>query len=364
MKIIEIIKHLEDIAPLSFQESYDNSGLLIGDADNEIIATLLTLDVTEEVLDEAIRKKANLIIAHHPIIFKGIKKLTGSNEVERLILKAIKENIAIYAAHTNMDSVLIGVNSYICKVLDLQNIQVLRPMGDALLKLVSFVPEVKLDEVRGAIFEAGAGSIGNYDNCSFSLNGTGSFRGGENTKPYVGEKGKLHQEKEVRLETIVPRHLKNPVVQALLEAHPYEEVAYDLYPLENDYEQAGMGVIGELSDQMDEKEFLGNLKNKLNLKMIQYSPFTGKMVNKVAICGGAGSFLLDDAVRAGANVFISGDFKYHEFFKAEKKILIADIGHYESEQHVKQIFYDLLIEKFPTFAFQISEINTNPVNLI
>ncbi|MDX2445040.1 MAG: Nif3-like dinuclear metal center hexameric protein [Bacteroidales bacterium] len=364
MKIIEIIKHLEDIAPLSFQESYDNSGLLIGGADNEISAALLTLDVTEEVLDEAIRKKANLIIAHHPIIFKGIKKLIGSNEVERVILKAIKENIAIYAAHTNMDSVLVGVNSYICKELDLRNIQVLRPMGHALLKLVSFVPEAKLDEVRRAIFEAGAGSIGNYNNCSFSLNGTGSFRGGENTNPFVGEKGKLHQEKEVRLETIVPRHLKKPVVQALLEAHPYEEVAYDLYPLENDYEHAGMGVIGELSDQMDEKEFLGSLKNKLNLKMIQYSPFTGKMVNKVAICGGAGSFLLDDAIRAGANVFISGDFKYHEFFRAEKKILIADIGHYESEQHVKQIFYDLLIEKFPTFAFQISEINTNPVNLI
>lgn len=363
MKISEITSYLEEIAPLAFQESYDNSGLLIGDAGNKINAALLTLDVTEEVLDEAIRKKAGLIVAHHPVIFKGIKKLTGSNDVEKVILKAIKENIAIYAAHTNLDSVPHVVNSYICKELGLINMQVLKPMENALYKLVTFVPDENIADVREAIFNAGAGTIGNYDSCSFSLNGIGSFRGGENTNQYVGEKGKLHFENEIRLESIVLKHLVKKVLKALFVAHPYEEVAYDLYPLENEYGHAGMGIIGSVAVDMDERSFLEMLKSKLNLKLIRHSPFTGGKVKNVAICGGAGSFILGDAISAGADVLISGDFKYHEFFGADKKILIADIGHYESEEYVKQIFYDLLIEKFPTFAFQISETNTNPVNI-
>ena len=363
MKISEITSYLEEIAPLSFQESYDNSGLLLGDIGKEINSALLTLDVTEEVLDEAIRSKAGLIVAHHPIIFKGIKKLTGSNEVEKVILKAIKENIAIYAAHTNMDSVPHGVNSFICNELGLANRQVLKPMEDVLYKLVTFVPDESIADVREAIFKAGAGNVGNYDSCSFSLNGTGSFRGGKNTNPFVGEKGKMHFENEIRLESIIPKHLKKKVLKALFEAHPYEEVAFDLYPLENEYGLAGMGIIGGLPHDMDEMVFMELLKSKLNLKLIRHSPFTCKKVKNVAICGGAGSFVLGDAISADADVFISGDFKYHEFFQAERKILIADIGHYESEQYVKQIFYDLLIEKFPTFAFQISETNTNPVNI-
>ena len=363
MKISEIIQHLESIAPLSFQESYDNSGLLLGDAGSEINSALLTLDVTEEVLAEAIRKKAGLIVAHHPIIFKGIKKITGSNTVERIIIKAIKENIAIYAAHTNMDSIPIGVNSYLCKKLGLRNVHVLKPLENVLYKLVTFVPDENLENIREAIFRAGAGSIGNYDKCSFSINGTGSFRGGENTSPHVGEIGKFHLEKEIRLETIVPKHIKEAVLQALIEAHPYEEVAYDLYPMENAYGQAGMGIVGDLPKKVDEKEFLMELKNILDLKLLKQSPFLGKPIKRVSVCGGTGSFLIEDAISADADIFISADIKYHEYFGAEKKILIADIGHYESEHHVKQIFYDLLIKKFPTFAFQISETNTNPVNI-
>jgi len=225
------------------------------------------------------------------------------------------------------------------------------------------VPDENLENIREAIFQAGAGSIGNYDKCSFSINGTGSFRGGENTNPHVGEIGKFHLEKEIRLETIVPKHIKEAVLQALIEAHPYEEVAYDLYPMENAYGQAGMGIVGDLPKKVDEKEFLMELKNILDLKLLKQSPFLGKPIKRVAVCGGTGSFLIEDAISADADIFISADIKYHEYFRAEKKILIADIGHYESEHHVKQIFYDLLIEKFPTFAFQISETNTNPVNI-
>ena len=362
MKIKEIIAHLESIAPLSFQEPYDNSGLLIGNPENEVNSALLTLDVTPEVLNEAKDKNTGLIISHHPLIFQGLKKLTGSTVIEKTVVRSIKEDIAIYASHTNMDSALQGVNSRICEKLELQNVSILRPIKGQLCKLVTFVPEKYLDVVRQEIFEAGAGTIGNYDQCSFNTEGIGSFRGGENTNPFLGERGELHFETEIRIETIFPKYLKNRVIEALIKSHPYEEVAYDIYPLENEYKQAGMGMTGELKKDWDEKLLLDYIKKRLNVKIIRHTHWINRPIRKVAVCGGAGSFLLHDAVHHKTDIFISGDFKYHEFFKAEGKLLIADIGHYESEHHVKEIFSDLLKEKFPNFAVQISEVNTNPVN--
>ncbi len=362
MKIKEIIAHLESIAPLSFQEPYDNSGLLIGNPENEVNSALLTLDVTPEVLNEAKEKNAGLIISHHPLIFQGLKKLTGSTVIEKTVVRSIKEDIAIYASHTNMDSALQGVNSRICEKLELQNMGILRPIKDQLCKLVTFVPEKYLDVVRQEIFEAGAGTIGNYDQCSFNTEGIGSFRGGEDTNPFLGERGKLHFENEIRTETIFPKYLKNKVIEALIKSHPYEEVAYDIYPLENEYKQVGMGMTGELKKDWDEKLLLDYIKKRLDVKIIRHTHWINRPIRKVAVCGGAGSFLLHDAVHHKADIFISGDFKYHEFFEAEGKLLIADIGHYESEHHVKEIFSDLLKEKFPNFALQISEVNTNPVN--
>ncbi len=360
-KLKEITNYFEKLAPLSLQESYDNAGLIVGDANAEISSVLISLDVTEEVVDEAINKKAQLIVAHHPIIFSGLKKITGKNYVERTIIKAIKNDIAIYAAHTNIDSVSGGVNSKICDKLQLENCKILQPGSGQLKKLVTFIPLEYSDKVRDAVFAAGAGTIGNYDSCGFTAEGNGSFRGDENSDPFVGGKGKIHNEKEVRFETIFPAYLQTKVIQALLNSHPYEEVAYDIYSLENKFDKIGMGMIGSFTTPKSEKDFLVQLKNTFNTGVIKHTALKNKEVNKVAVCGGSGSFLLKQAIAAGADFFVSGDFKYHEFFDAENKIVIADIGHFESEQFTKELFYELLTKKFPKFALHLSEANTNPV---
>ncbi len=361
-KLKEIISYLETIAPPALQESYDNSGLLVGHPDAEVSSALVTIDVTEAVVEEAIRHNISLIVAHHPIIFSGLKKLTGKNYVERTVLKAIKNDVAIYTAHTNLDAVSGGVNSKICEKLNLQNCSVLQPVSGQLKKLVTFIPHEAVEKVKAAVFNAGAGHIGNYDYCGYNTEGTGSFRGGEDTNPYVGEKGKVHYEKETRFETILPAWMQGKVLQALKNAHPYEEVAYDIYPLENSYEEAGMGMIGDLPEPLSEKEFLAGLKKTFHTGCIKHTALRGKNISRVAVCGGAGSFLLNKAISAEADIFISGDFKYHQFFDAENKIVIADIGHYESEQFTKEVFYELLTKNFPKFAVRFSEVNTNPVN--
>jgi dinuclear metal center YbgI/SA1388 family protein len=303
-------------------------------------------------------------VAHHPIVFSGIKKLNGKNYIERCVAKAIKNDLAIYAAHTNLDSVFGGVNSKICEKLELQNCRILVPTPNFLKKLVTFAPTADAEKVRNAMFEAGAGHIGNYDSCSFNQTGTGSFRGNDQTNPYIGEKNQLHLEDETRIETIFPRHIQSSVIQALLKDHPYEEVAYDVYPLDNEYSQAGIGMIGELSTPMDEMEFLVKLKEKFNCKVVKYTQLLGKSIHKVAVCGGSGSSYLNQALAQKADIFISGDFKYHQFFDAEQQIIIADIGHFESEQFTKEVFYELLTKKFPKFAVHLSEFNTNPVNYL
>lgn len=360
-KLSEITRFFETLAPLSLQESYDNAGLLTGDLNLEITSVLVTLDATEEVIEEAIAKKAQLVVAHHPIIFSGLKKITGKNYVERTIIKAIKNDIAIYAAHTNLDSVTGGVNSKICQKLGLENCTVLQPVAGQLKKLVTFIPEAHTDKVREALFAAGAGNIGNYDSCGFIADGTGSFRGNEKSNPFVGEKGELHLEKENRFETIFPAYLQGKVIQALLNSHPYEEVAYDIYTLDNQFDKTGMGMVGTLAEPVAEKDFLTQLKETFNTGVIKHTALKGGKVKKVAVCGGSGSFLLKRAIAAGADFFVSGDFKYHEFFDAENKIVVADVGHFESEQFTKELFYELLTKKFPKFAVHLSEANTNPV---
>jgi dinuclear metal center YbgI/SA1388 family protein len=360
-KLKEITDYLEELAPLSLQESYDNAGLIIGDINSNVSSVLVTLDITEEVIDEAIEKKAQLIVAHHPIVFSGLKKITGKNYVERSIIKAIKNDIAIYAAHTNLDSITGGVNGKICEKLRLENCKILQPTNGLLKKLVTFIPSDNLESVRKAVFQAGAGSAGNYDSCGFNSEGTGSFRGNENSSPFVGEKGKIHSEKEIRFETIYPAYIQEKVIQALLKSHPYEEVAYDIYPVENKFNNIGSGMIGELPEAITEKEFLHQLKNTFNTGVIKHTQLINKPVKRIAVCGGSGSFLLKQAISANADFFVTGDFKYHQFFDAENKIIIADIGHFESEQFTKELFYELLTKKFPKFATRLSEANTNPV---
>lgn len=364
MKLKEITNELERFAPLDYQESYDNSGLLVGDPETEITGALLCLDSTEDIIEEAINKKCNLIIAHHPIVFSGIKKLNGKNYVERTIIKAIKNDIAIYAAHTNMDNVSKGVNELIAKKLGLINLKVLAPKNKILRRLITFAPFDQAEEIREALFASGAGHIGDYEKCSFNSEGKGTFQGNEGSDPFIGEPGKFTETGEVKIETVYPFPIEKQVLEALIKAHPYEEVAYDIINLENKYDSIGSGMIGELEEEEEESAFLKRIKKIMKVKSLRHTSLKGKKIRKVAVCGGAGSVLLKDAIAAQSDVFITADFKYHQFFDADNKIVIADIGHYESEQFTPELFYEIINKKFPKFALHLSEINTNPVNYL
>jgi dinuclear metal center YbgI/SA1388 family protein len=362
MIIKELVDFLNKSIPKPLQEEYDNSGLLVGNPEDDLKGVLLSVDVTEVVVDEAIEKDANFILAHHPLIFGKLKSLTGKNYVERTVIKAIQNNIAVFAAHTNLDNLYNGVNFKLAENLGLSNVQILRPRQEALVKLAFFVPHEQANRVREAVFEAGAGQIGDYDSCSYNLQGEGTFRAGEEADPYVGKKGELHFEAETRVETIFPAYKTNAVVKAMIAAHPYEEVAYDLYPLLNEDKESGSGAIGTFKDSMTEADFLALLKDKLNPECIKHTHFRNKEIKKIAVCGGSGSFLLADAIKQNADAFVTADLKYHQFFDDEGKILIADVGHYESEVVTKEIFYELLSENFHNFAIHLSEVNTNPIN--
>jgi dinuclear metal center YbgI/SA1388 family protein len=361
MKISQLIQVLEQVAPPSLQESYDNAGLITGSAGWDCTGVLCTLDATEEVILEAVSRGCNLVVAHHPIIFGGLKQLNGKNYVEKAVITAIKQDIAIYAIHTNFDNVRYGVNDLMADKLGLQDRSILLPKGGLLQKLYTFVPTDNAEKVRNALFEAGAGQIGQYDRCSFNSTGEGSFRAGEGTDPYVGKQGETHFEAETRIEVIFPNWQQGAIVRALLAAHPYEEVAYDIVNLANDYQSVGSGLIGLLPEAMEEKGFLQMLKTAFGLKMIRHTPLLGKKIKKVALCGGSGSFLTRKALASGADIYISADFKYHEFFDANGRMVIADIGHWESEQYTTDGLIDILQAKFPTFAVLKSGTETNPV---
>ncbi|PZP52558.1 MAG: Nif3-like dinuclear metal center hexameric protein [Pseudopedobacter saltans] len=361
MKIKEIVQYLESIAPSSYQESYDNAGLITGNQSWECTGILTTLDCTEDIVKEAIAKNINMIVAHHPIVFKGLKKINGKNYVEQTIIAAIKNDIAIYAIHTNLDNVIDGVNARIADILGLVNRKILVPKSGELCKLVTFVPNDHSENVRNALFKAGAGNIGNYDQCSFNTEGHGTFKASEGTKPFVGHIGERHVEPETRIEVIFPKYLKGKVVAALISAHPYEEVAYDIYLLENDYAQVGAGLVGELPEALTEVDFLNLLKDRFQLQVIRHTQLLGKKIKKVALCGGAGSFLTGAAIASGSDIYVTGDVKYHEFFDADNKIVLADIGHFESEQFTIDLLFDYLRTKFPTFAVLKSDTKTNPI---
>ncbi len=362
MTIQQIISEIESFAPLAYQEDYDNCGLLTGDKNAEATGVLLTLDCIESVIDEAIQNKCNLIIAHHPIIFSGLKKIIGNTYIERTIIKAIKNNIAIYAAHTNIDNVTNGVNFKIAEKLGLKNLKILAPKNALLKKLVTFVPASHHQKVLESLFESGCGNIGNYDNCSFNIEGTGTFKGNENSNPFIGKPNELSKEPEIRIETIFEQRNEKAVLSALFKTHPYEEVAFDVYQLTNKLNTVGSGVIGELEKALNEDDFLKLVKTSLKSDCLKYTQKTGKIVKKVALCGGSGSFLLKNAINAQVDAFITADFKYHEYFDADGKLLLIDAGHYETEQFTPEIFYNIIQNKFPTFAIRLSKIKTNPVN--
>lgn len=364
LRIKDILKEIEQFAPLPLQESFDNSGVQVGDVSQVAKGVLLCLDVTEEVIEEALTLGCNLIISHHPLAFKSFKSLRGTTYVERCMIKACKHDLVVYAAHTNLDNVQGGVNYRLAEIIGLRNIRILSPKKDTLLKLITFVPTPYAEIVSNALFNAGAGHIGNYDSCSFNLYGDGSYRANEGANPFRGEIGTMHYESETRIETILPAYKQAGVRRALLSVHPYEEPVYDFYPLKNSWEQAGSGVVGELPVEEEEMDFLLRVKDLFDVQCIKHSALIGKPIKEVAICGGGGAFLIPEAITYGADIFITGEAKYNDFYDVEDRILLAVIGHYESELCTKEIFYNILSKKFPTFAVHFSNVNLNPVKYL
>jgi dinuclear metal center YbgI/SA1388 family protein len=348
MILKSIIDFLESKAPISLQENYDNSGLIVGSPEMEITSAIICLDSTPDVVQEAIASGSNLIIAHHPIVFSGLKKFNGKNYVERTVMEAIRNNIAIYAIHTNLDNALHGVSKKIADKLSLSGQEILEKKAGLMNKLAVFVPANHSKVVQSAMFSSGAGSIGNYDECSFNTLGEGTYRAGSGSNPFAGSIGERHTEKEVKIEVLVPNWNAQAVIRAMKAAHPYEEVAFDIYPIANQTNEIGSGIIGVLKDPME----------PLDTKICK------EKITRVAVCGGSGSFLLPAAIRAGADVFITSDFKYHQFFDAEDKLIIADIGHFEGEQFTMELLSAWLAEKFPTFASRLTRVNTNPLNYL
>jgi len=362
MQIKNVIQHMEELAPLAYAESYDNVGLLVGDKNTILTGILITHDTLEEVIDEAIAKKCNLIVSFHPIVFSGIKKFNGQDYVNRVIVKAIKNDVAIYATHTALDNVQDGVNSTICDRLNLINRNTLIPKSNFIQKLTTYVPHLNADKLREALFIAGAGNIGNYDKCSFNTLGKGTYRGNENSNPQVGTKGEFHIENETQINVTFEKHLESKILKALFTNHPYEEVAYEITKLTNVHQNIGLGMIGELATPMNEDTFLTFLKKEMNTSCVRHSNLLGKKIQKIAVLGGSGSSAIKNAKASGADVYITSDLKYHDFYQAENGILLCDIGHYESEQYTKTLLYEFLSKKIPNFAIVLSGINTNPVN--
>ncbi len=361
MIVKEVTDLLEELAPLELAEDFDNVGLLVGNANMEVSGILVSLDTLENVVEEAISKSCNLIVSFHPIIFKGLKKLTGSNYVERAVMKAIEEKIAIYSMHTALDNAREGVNAKLCEVLGIHGSKPLIQQKGSIKKLTTYVPKKEADKLRKALFKAGAGTIGDYKDCSFSVEGIGSYTPGENTNPAIGEVGKTHYEDEIQLNVTYTKDKEKSVLKALFSAHPYEEVAYEIYMLDNKNQHIGMGKIGELEQPMSEEDFLKLLKERLKVPAIRHSALLNRNIKKVAVLGGSGSFAIGAAKAAGADIFVTADLKYHQFYEAEKKIVLADVGHYETEQFTKNLLVDYLTKKMPNFAVCLSESRTNPI---
>ena len=363
MIVQDVIRHLETLAPIAYAEEFDNVGLLVGDNEMKISGILVTLDTLEAVVDEAIEKNCNMIVSFHPIIFKGLKSITGKTYVERVVIKALKNNIAIYAIHTALDNALEGVNATICTTLGIQEQKILIPQKRTIKKLTTYVPEEHAEEVKQALFNNGAGQIGNYSNCSFCTKGEGTFEGNENSNPIVGQPKVLHKAKEVQVNVTYQKHLEKTIISSLFKAHPYEEVAYEVTTLDNNNQHIGMGMVGSLKSPVDEKEFLDFVAKQFQSKSVRHSPLLGTPIQKVAVLGGSGSFAIEAAKATNADAFISADLKYHDFFTAEDQLLLIDVGHYESEQYTKNLLVSYLTKKIPNFAVVLSNINTNPVNI-
>ncbi len=361
MVIKDVTDYLEQLAPLHYAEDFDNVGLLTGDYNDPVNGILVTLDCLENVVDEAIEKNCNLIVAFHPIIFKGLKHLRASDYVRKTVVKAIKNDIAIYAVHTAIDVANGGVSYLMASELGLKNITTLTPKKGLIKKLITYVPNDHIHDVKKALFNAGAGSLGNYDECSFSTSGTGTFKGNEKSEPVIGESGTRSTVNEQQLSITYLPHLESKILKALFTSHPYEQVAYEVSTLENTYQNIGMGAIGTLENTLNVDDFLKLLKAVYGSGAVRYSLSRKRNIKTVAVLGGSGAFAIQNAIRAGADAYVTADLKYHDFFQGEN-ILLCDVGHYESEQFTKNLLQEYLSKKFSSFAILCADARTNPVN--
>lgn len=361
MKIKDILPILEEMAPLGTAEDFDNVGLLVGDAQWEATGILVCHDALEEVIQEAVDNNCNLVVCFHPILFSGLKKITGKNYVERAVIKAIKNDVAIYAMHTALDNDPNGVNKIFCNALGLEDTQILVPKENAIKKITTYTTPENAPILRTALFEAGAGSIGNYDQCSYSSVGTGTYRGNEHSNPVIGEKHQLHTAEEIKIELTYPKHREAAIMTALFKNHVYEEVAYELTALTNKNQNMGLGMIGTLKNELDETAFLQLVKDKMDCGGIRHSGLLNKKIKRVAVLGGSGSYAIKHAINSGADAYLTADLKYHQFYEAEKKLLLCDIGHFESERYTKNYIFDYITKKLRNFAIILSQENTNPV---
>jgi len=361
-RIQDLLPVFETLAPLGYAEDFDNVGLLVGHVQQEVTGILVCHDAIETVVDEAIAKQCNLIVCFHPIWFSGLKRLNGTTYVERAIIKAIQHQIAIYALHTALDNHPFGVNHIACQALGLQDLRILLPKKQFLKKLITYAPIAQAEQVRQALFHAGAGQIGKYDQCSFNTEGIGSFRGKTASNPVVGERGQYTEVAEQKIEVIVEKHLTTAVLKALHRAHPYEEVAYEWISVDNDLQSVGLGMVGTLPQPLSEVVFLQKVKEVFACGGIRHTQFTGKSIQKVAYLGDSGGFAIQAAHKAGADAFITADLKYHQFYEAENNLLLADIGHFESERYTKNYIAEFLKEKITNFAIVLSNVDSNPIN--
>ena len=374
--VADLTAALETLAPPALQMAYDNSGLLVGEPDTEITGVLITLDCLEATVEEAIDTGCNVIVAHHPIVFGGLKRLTGRTYVERVVMRALRAGVALYAIHTNLDSVLAqGVSGRLAAKLGLRGVTTLQPTAGALQKLAVYVPADPaglVDRVAAAMWAAGAGQIGHYDEASFRTAGTGTFRPLAGAEPAIGSApavdgtgaaGDREAVSEHKLEVVVPRVLAKAVLRAARAAHPYEEMAYDLYDVAGAHPDYGMGAVGDLHTDMAYDAWLDYLCARLELTGLKVTADTGRPIRRVAVCGGSGASLLGAARASGAQAFVTADFKYHEFFDAEGELVVCDVGHYESERHTTQLLYEYISTRFGTFAARMTQLDTNPARL-
>ena len=367
MTVRGIQEIMEAWAPLDIAWERDNPGLQAGDTGRRVRGILVALDVTEPVVKEAKGAGANLIVSHHPLLFRPLRSLTTRSGTERTLTALARGGIALYSAHTNLDFTRGGTSFALAEALGLATEGFLTSSFRTESKIVTFVPPSHADSVAAAMAGAGAGVIGAYDGCSFRTEGTGTFRGGKGTHPAVGKAGVPEHAREIRLEMVAPRRAVHTVVDALKGAHPYEEVAFDVYPLDNTSGAYGMGALGTLPRAVPLADFLGRVRRALRTRSLRWSGDPRSRVRRVAVCGGSGSELLPQAIAAGADAFVTADVRYHTFQEAGTEITLVDAGHFETEFPVVAAVVDRLRGEIRARGARIpvraSSQATNPVRV-